>query len=68
MKERRRDEPPPVSSCDSVDEVPVQGRHRVEVRDDRGALDTAVVELSYRSLPILPPVGKRKRFPALAAV
>jgi hypothetical protein len=48
-----------------VDEVPVQGRHRVEVRDDQGALDTAVVELSYRSLLILPPVGKRKRYPAL---
>src|SRR4051812_11852757 len=48
-----------------MDEVPVQGRRRVEVRDDQGALDTAVVELSYRSLPILPPVGKRKRFPAL---
>src|SRR3954454_19116696 len=25
----------------------------------------AYVELSYRSLPILPPVGKRKRYPAL---
>src|SRR4051794_23317789 len=48
-----------------MDEVPVQGRHRVEVRDDQGALDTAVVELSYRSLLILPPVGKRKRYPAL---
>ena len=48
-----------------MDEVPVQGRHRVEVRDDRGAPDTAVVELSYRSLLILPPVGKRKRYPAL---
>src|SRR4051812_3814363 len=48
-----------------TDEVPVQGRHRVEVRDDQGALDTAVVELSYRSLLILPPVGKRKRHPAL---
>src|SRR3954467_5601247 len=48
-----------------MDEVPVQGRHRVEVRDDKGAPDTAVVELSYRSLLILPPVGKRKRYPAL---
>src|SRR3954454_24826404 len=26
-----------------MDEVPVRGRHRVEVGDDRGALDTAVV-------------------------
>src|SRR4051812_45404732 len=49
----------------AMDEVPVQGRHRVEVRDGEGALDTAVVELSYRSLLILPPVGKRKRSPAL---
>jgi len=49
----------------AMDEVPVQGRHRVEVRDDKGAPDTAVVELSYRSLRILPPVGKRKRYPAL---
>jgi hypothetical protein len=50
---------------DAMDEVPVQGRPRVEVRDDRGALDTAAVELSYRSLRILPPIGKQKRYPAL---
>ncbi|HEX6015166.1 MAG TPA: IS4 family transposase, partial [Geminicoccaceae bacterium] len=31
-----------------------------------GALDTAVVELSYRSLRLLPPIGKQKRYPALA--
>jgi hypothetical protein len=50
----------------AMDEVPVQGRHRVEVRDGKGALATAVVELSYRSLRILPPIGKQKRSPALA--
>src|SRR6478609_5396026 len=49
----------------AMDEVPVRGQHRVEVRDDKGAIETAVVELSYRSLRILPPVGKRKRYPAL---
>ena len=49
----------------AMGEVPVQGRHRVEVRDDKGAVETAVVELSYRSLRILPPVGKQKRYPAL---
>jgi hypothetical protein len=52
--------------CGAMDEVPVQGRHRVEVRDGKGALDTAAVELSYRSLRILPPIGKQKRYPALA--
>ena len=51
--------------CGAMDEVPVQGRHRVEVRDGKGTLDTAVVELSYRSLRILPPIGKQKRYPAL---
>ena len=50
----------------AMDEVPVRGRHRVEVRDDKGAPEIAVVEPSYRSLRILPPVGKRKRYPALA--
>jgi Transposase DNA-binding len=49
----------------AMDEVPVQGRHRVQVRDGRGALDTAAVELSYRSLRMLPPIGKQKRYPAL---
>ena len=48
-----------------MDEVPVQGRHHVQVRNDRGTLDTVAVELSYRSLRILPPVGKQKRYPAL---
>jgi hypothetical protein len=46
-------------------EVPVRGRHRVEVRDNQGGLDTAVVQLSYGSLRILPPIGKQKRYPAL---
>lgn len=46
-------------------EVPIQGQHHVEVRDGKGNLDQAVVELSYRRLRILPPVGKQKRYPAL---
>jgi hypothetical protein len=51
--------------CDAMAEVPVQGRHHVEVRDSHGTLDTAEVELSYRRLRILPPIGKQKRYPAL---
>jgi hypothetical protein len=46
-------------------EVPVQGRHAVAVRDNHGRLEQAVVELSYRSLKVLPPIGKQKRYPAL---
>ncbi|WP_451995163.1 IS4 family transposase [Azospirillum argentinense] len=49
-----------------MDEVAVQGVHAVAVRDGKGHLDTAKVELTYRSLRILPPVGKQKRYPALS--
>jgi hypothetical protein len=50
---------------DAMAEVRVQGRHHVEIRNGNGALGTAMVELSYHSLRILPPIGKRKRYPAL---
>jgi hypothetical protein len=50
---------------DAMEEVQVQGQHEVEVRDNKGNLETAAVELSYRSLRVLPPIGKQKRYPAL---
>ncbi len=51
--------------ADEMNGVPVQGLHRVEVRDGKGRTDTAAVELRYRSVRVLPPVGKQKRYPAL---
>lgn len=51
--------------ADAMQEVPVQGLHRVEVRDGKGDPETAEVALTYRSLRILPPIGKQKRYPAL---
>ncbi|EWY37075.1 transposase [Skermanella stibiiresistens SB22] len=48
-----------------MEEVAVQGVHAVEVRDREGHVGTAEVELSYRSLRVLPPVGKQKRYPGL---
>jgi hypothetical protein len=51
--------------ADAMSDVPVQGRHLVEVRDGKGRIDTAAVELRYRSVRVLPPVGKQKRYPAL---
>jgi hypothetical protein len=44
--------------------VDVSGLHPVEVRDSKGNLDTAI-EIKYRRVHVLPPIGKQKRYPAL---
>jgi hypothetical protein len=43
-------------------EVRVKGTHRVEVRDQKGNLVEAVLELRYRRLRLLPPVAKQKEY------
>ena len=48
-----------------MNEAAVQGVHCVEVRDAKGQVGTAEVELTYRSLRVRPPIGKQKRYPAL---
>jgi Transposase DNA-binding len=48
-----------------MDEVRVQGLHAVEVRDGKGRAGTATLELRYRRVRVLPPIGKQKRYPAL---
>ena len=51
--------------ADEMQEVKVKGRHQVEVRSPKGAVSLAVVELRYRRIHVLPPIGKQKRYPAL---
>ena len=46
-------------------EEKVRGLHSVPVRDDKGKLGSTRVELSFRRMTILPPIAKRKRYPAL---
>ena len=48
-----------------MDEGRVKGLHRVEVRDRNGNVDEAVLEIRYRRIKILPPIGKQKRYPSL---
>jgi hypothetical protein len=48
-----------------MDEVQVQGLHAVEVRDGKGRVGTAALELRFRRIRVLPPIGKQKRYPAL---
>jgi hypothetical protein len=51
--------------ADEMDEVETKGLHRIEVRDNNGDLAEAVLELKYRRVHVLPPLGKQKHYPAL---
>src|SRR5476651_65453 len=48
-----------------MDEVRVAGVHRVAVRDQGGKADQAVLELRYRRITVLPPIGKQRCYPPL---
>jgi hypothetical protein len=51
--------------ADEMGDVEVQGLHRIEVKDSNGDSSEAVLEIRYRRLRVLPPIGKQKRYPAL---
>jgi hypothetical protein len=51
--------------ADEMDATSIKGLHRIEVRDDKGDLEEAILEIRYRRIRILPPIGKQKRYPAL---
>jgi hypothetical protein len=51
--------------AEEMDEVAVKGLHRVEVRDSSGDPGEAVLEIRYRKIRVLPPIGKQARYPAL---
>jgi hypothetical protein len=51
--------------ADEMEKVAVKGLHRIDVRDSNGDPDEAVLEIRYRKIRVLPPVGKQKRYPAL---
>ncbi len=46
-------------------EVSCKGLHRVEVLDRRGNASEAILELKYRRIRVLPPIGKQSRYPQL---
>ena len=51
--------------ADEMREVKVQGLHRIEVRNKKGDVGEAVLELRYRRIRVLPPIAKQKQYPAL---
>jgi hypothetical protein len=51
--------------ADEMDEVAAKKLHRIGIRDNNGDRDEAVLEIRYRRIGVLPPIGKQKRYPAL---
>ncbi len=52
--------------ADEMHEVCCKGLHRVETRDRGGGLREAILELKYRRIHVLPPIGKQKHYPELS--
>ena len=51
--------------ADEMQEVRVQGLHRVPVTNDKGHRSEAILEIRYRRIRVLPPIGKQKQYPEL---
>jgi len=45
--------------------APLEGLHRLAVRDRHGKMSDAVLEIRYRRVLVLPPIGKQKKYPQL---
>ena len=48
-----------------MDDAKPVSLHRITVPDNNGTLTEAVLEIKYRRVRVLPPIGKQKRYPAL---
>jgi len=51
--------------ADEMAEVRVQGLHCIEFRDAHGERREAQLEIRYRRIRVLPPIGKQRHYPAL---
>ena len=43
----------------------MQGLHRIPVKNKKGETSEALLEIRYRRIRVLPPIGKQKRYPEL---
>jgi hypothetical protein len=51
--------------ADEMREVRIQGLHHIRVTDERGQQSEAMLEIRYRRIRVLPPIGKQKQYPEL---
>ena len=54
--------------ADEMEEVQVAGLHRVVVADDESKQSEAILELRYRRIDVLPPIGKQKNWIGMLSV
>jgi Transposase DNA-binding len=54
--------------ADEMEDVAIKGLHRIETRDEHGDVCSATLELKYRRIHVLPPIGKQKQYPDLDLV
>lgn len=43
----------------------ISGKHRIQVRDKENNFSEAVIDVRYRRIEVLPPIGKQDRYPGL---
>jgi hypothetical protein len=48
-----------------MEETRIKGLHHIEVRDDKGEVSKAALEIKFKRITVLPPIGKQKHYPAL---
>ena len=53
--------------ADEMKRVKISGPHRLELRDADGKPDVAILEIKYKRIRLLPPIGKQKHYPPLEA-
>jgi hypothetical protein len=51
--------------ADEMEETRVKGLHHIEVRNEEGEVTKVALEIKFRRIVVLPPVGKQKHYPAL---
>lgn len=50
---------------DEMSEVNIRGLYTIDVRDKKGNPSKALLEIRYRQIRVLPPIGKQKRYPEM---
>ncbi|MBU1699152.1 MAG: IS4 family transposase [Candidatus Eisenbacteria bacterium] len=51
--------------ADEMKKVRVKGTHRIEVQDRKGNRSKAILDIRYRRIQVLPPIGKQNRYPEI---